>query len=274
MRNLCIKTVLAFSFILVPLSHLSPTPVPVPTPAITPPPQAAKANYTHLSFDEECNTPLDIGYGTDGHKWNAGLWWETVPSPSSFNVNSGILTITPSTSTNVNLCTQFHDYSGGTYFRGGYFEARMLCNDWSAFWLFCAHRPWVNGSLVTSDPLTQTSEIDVIETDPGAAYVNTVTTTVHRNTSGDGGIRDAHNRNNNHVINSTVLGVMHIFGVLWTAEKLTWYVDNVRVCTCRAFPSTWQPMQLILGVGPGGVNGSASTMIPPKMVVDWVRVWQ
>jgi len=95
----------------------TPTPIPSPTPPIAPPPQAAKAGYTHLSFDEECNTALDIGYGTDGHKWNAGLWWEAVPSPTSFNVKNGALTITATTSTNVNLCTQFHDYSGGRYFR-------------------------------------------------------------------------------------------------------------------------------------------------------------
>ena len=252
----------------------TPTPIPSPTPTITPPLQAAEAGYTHLSFDEECHTALDIGYGTDGHKWNAGMWWEPVPRPSSFIVKNGILTITPTTSTNVNLCTQFHDYSGGRYFRGGYFEAKMLCTDWSAFWLYCADRPQVNGSLVTSDPLTQTSEIDIVETDPGVAYVNTVTTTVHRNTGGDGGIPDLHNSKNNNQIGSPVLGEWHTFGVLWTQSTVTWYVDNVKVCSRRAFPSTWQPMQLILGVGPGGVNGSTSTTIPPTLAVNWVRVWQ
>lgn len=284
MTNLSLKTVLAFVFILVPLSlfatHLragstpASTPILGAVPTITPPPQAAKAGYTSLAFDEECNTALDIGYGTDGHKWNAGLWWEHVPGPSSFKVKNGILTITATNSPYVNLCTQFHDASGGTYFKGGYFEARMLCNDWSAFWLFCANRPRVHGKLVTPDPSTQTGEIDIIETDPGDAYVNTVTTTVHKNTSSDGGIRDVQNRNNNNVIGSRVLGEWHTFGVLWTQSILTWYVDDVEVCTYPAFPSTWQPMQLILTAAPRGVNGSASTVLPPTTQIDWVRVWE
>ena len=106
-----------------------------------------------------------------------------------FCVQDGVLTITATASEKVELCTQYHDASGGTYFRGGYFEARMRCSDWSAFWLYCADRPRVYGNRVLRpNPLTWTSEIDIIETDPGSA--NTAFCTVHKNTSGDGGVPD------------------------------------------------------------------------------------
>jgi beta-glucanase (GH16 family) len=156
---------------------------------VAPPPQAAAAGFRELGFDEEFGSPSDIGYGTPGHKWNAGLWWEPVAPSSAFRVQDGVLTITATASEKVELCTQYHDASGGTYFRGGYFEARMRCSDWSAFWLYCADRPRVYGNRVLRpNPLTWTSEIDIIETDPGSA--NTAFCTVHKNTSGDGGVPD------------------------------------------------------------------------------------
>src|ERR1700752_942513 len=84
--------------------------------SIAPPAQASNAGFSKLIFDDEFDGPLDVGYGTDGHKWNAGLCWEKIPSSSAFSVNEGVLTITASATQAVDLCTQFHDASGGTYF--------------------------------------------------------------------------------------------------------------------------------------------------------------
>ena len=239
--------------------------------ALAPPPQAAGAGYGRLVFDEEFNRPPDIGYGTPGHKWNAGLWWETVPDAKQFGVSQGILTITAKPDADVALCTQYHDYSGGTYFQGGYFEAMMKCTDWSSFWLFSAQRPWQ--PVVASNPSTWTSELDIIETDPGAPYVHDVVTTLHKNSGGDGGVPDEQNWNNNNTIAGSPINQWHVYGCLWTQTQVTWYVDNIQVCTFPAYPSTWQPMQLILGAAPGGVNGSGSVQRPPTTAVDWVRVW-
>jgi beta-glucanase (GH16 family) len=241
--------------------------------AITPPAQAFSAGFRNLGFDEEFKGPLDIGYGTPGHKWNAGLWWEPIPSASNFSVRDGVLTITASDSKNAELCTQYHDVSGGRYFQGGYFEARMLCTDWSAFWLFCANRPRVWGNLVRpSNPLSWTNEIDIIETDPGSP--NAAFCTLHANSSGDGGVFDELNNPHRFSIDHPVLGTWHTYGLLWTQDQITWYVDDVQVARARPFPSTWQPMQLVLTAAPGGVNGSASTVLPPITQVQWVRVWE
>jgi beta-glucanase (GH16 family) len=239
-----------------------------PVEGLTPPPQAAAGGFGKLDFDEEFKAPLDIGYGTNGHKWNAGLWWEPVAPTSAFRVQDGVLTIT-----NAELCTQYHDASGGTYFRGGYFEARMRCTDWSAFWLFCADRPRIFGNRVLrSNPLTWTNEIDIIETD--ASTPNTAVTTLHRNTSSDGGVPDQQNANNNNRMPSDqTVAQWHTYGVLWTQTAVTWYVDNVQVCTVAPYASTWQPTQLILSAQPGGVNGGKSNTVPPITQVQWVHVW-
>ncbi len=247
----------------------SSSPKPTPSPSPTPPPQAVASGMTKLRFDEECKSALDIGYGTDGHKWNAGMWYQAVPPTSDFSLNNGVLTITDPNG--VNLCTQYHDASGGTYFTGGYFEAYMLCNDWSAFWLYCAAAP--THSTIASNPLTWNNELDIIESDGG--YPNVATTTIHKNTNGNGGVPDLQNTNNvNTISNPPLIGQWHIFGLLWTQSQVTWYVDNVQVCTAPTYASTWQPVQLILGVGPGGVLGSASTVLPPVVQIKWVRVWQ
>ena len=240
--------------------------------SISPPPQAIAAGFWNLGFDEEFKGPLDIGYGTSGHKWNASLWWEPVALASAFCVQDGVLTITATASEKAELCTQYHDASGGRYFLGGYFEARMRCSDWSGFWLFCANRPRVYGDRIRpSNPLTWTNEIDIIETDPGLP--NTAFCTVHKNTSSDGGVPDEQN-DAPFPIPGPVLGAWHTYGVLWTQNQITWYVDNVKVATARPYSSTWQQVQLILSASPGGVNGSASTVLPPVTQVQWVRVWE
>jgi beta-glucanase (GH16 family) len=243
------------------------------SPAVVPPAQAAAAGFRNLGFDEEFEAPLDIGYGTSGHKWNASLWWQPVAPANAFCVQGGVLTVTATASERAELCTQYHDASGGRYFLGGYFEARMLCTDWSAFWLYCANRSRVYGNLIQqSNPLTWTNEIDIIETDPGLP--NTAICTIHKNTSSDGGVPDQQNNPDYFRLSFPVLGAWHTYGLLWTREHITWYVDNVKVASARPFPSTWQPMQLVLTASPGGANGSLSSVLPPTTEVQWVRVWE
>jgi hypothetical protein len=74
--------------------------------AVRPPPLAMSAGFSNLMFDEEFDRTPDIGFGTAGHKWNAGLWWETIPSPNAFSVSDSVLTITAGRNQEVNLCTQ------------------------------------------------------------------------------------------------------------------------------------------------------------------------
>src|SRR5258708_12700208 len=84
--------------------------------AVSPPAQAVAAGLGRLGFDEEFTGPLDIGYGASGHKWNAGLWWEPVPSSSAFHIQNQVLTITATPSQNTQLCTHYPTASHQTNF--------------------------------------------------------------------------------------------------------------------------------------------------------------
>jgi beta-glucanase (GH16 family) len=144
----------------------------------------------------------------------------------------------------------------------------MSCSDWSAFWLFDWKRPLGN-PVQAANPLTWSNEIDIVETD--GQWPNQYVATLHSNTSSSGGVPDRIEQTYPSVSNT--LGQFHIYGALWTQDGIDWYVDNVKVGTAPAYPSTWQAATLILGIGPGGVNGGRSNLTPPVLEVDWVRVW-
>jgi hypothetical protein len=85
----------------------------------------------------------------------------------------------------------------------------------------CADRPFVWGNRVMpSNPMTWTNEIDVIETD--GKFPDTAVCTLHKNTSGDGGVPDQINQPNNFLLNQKLLGGWHTYGVLWTTNQVTW----------------------------------------------------
>jgi hypothetical protein len=258
-----------------------------PAAGLPPPSQASGAGFRTLVFSEDCQKALDIGFGTQGYlvpdpgcrkKWTAGFWYEASPAPSAYVVSNGVLTITGGASSNANLCTQFHDGTGGAYFQGGYFEAMMQCTDWSAFWLYASQRPWVNGAnsnLLAGNPLTWTAEIDIAETDQGPTHQNQIVGNVHKN-SGSDVVADATAPPTNIFTmpsGGSPFGQWHTYGLLWTPTALTWYVDNIQVATAAPYASTPQSMQLAIAAQPGGVQGGATVVNPPTTKVQWVRVW-
>lgn len=64
------------------------------TAAPVPPSQASAAGYTTLVFSDEFVTAPDIGFATPGHKWNAGLFFESTPPSSCFTNALSVETIT------------------------------------------------------------------------------------------------------------------------------------------------------------------------------------
>jgi len=238
--------------------------------APTAPPQAVAAGFTKLAFADDFLMMPDIGYGTNGHKWNAGLWYEPVPSASCFSWDGKtVLTITsPPGSGQINLCTLSHDTTTGQSFQTGYAEARVLCSNWSAFWfLSTAHAQGKPGLC---------SEIDVVETDSGKP--TTIWQTLHSNTGGGGGVPDTWTQGagdgnlNPQTPGGTILGQWHIFGVLWTASEIVFYCDNQKLASMPTYSSTNQPNFLIFSANPGGIVGGPTT--PPVITeVDWVNFW-
>jgi Glycosyl hydrolases family 16 len=238
--------------------------------------------YNKLIFEDDFTSAPDIGYRETGHKWTSGIWWyqDKTPDKSHFiwdGKDKLTIQVNPGDEMeHCDLCTQYYDHSGGTQFEYGYFEARLWVSDWAAFWLFCWDRPTVHGDKVLpSDPMTWTNELDIIEGDGG--YANRAYCSLHKNTSGDGGVADEMNKGGRNWFdtNAPLSKYWHDYGLLWHPNYLTWFIDSVPILTLEpAYPSTNQPTQLILTAGRGGVGGSPSTQEPPQLKIDWVQVWR
>jgi hypothetical protein len=229
-----------------------------------------------LVFDDEFDAPLDIG--EDGHRWCPNLWYERPASSRQYGVRESCLYLRcfhDDDWRGCQLTTEWASARSGTFFRGGYFEARIKCAPaWNAFWLFSVSH---SRGFAEDDPEHWAGELDILETD--SARPHRFYGTLHRNTAGprSGGPPDDFNRNHSREMASALLGQWHTYAALWTRDDVTWFVDDQETIRCRAFESSWQDMFLILDLVRGGVEGKPAP--PPEtdmieMLVDWVRVWQ
>ena len=243
--------------------------------AATEPPSVPIDERYRLVFSDEFER-LDIG--RIGHKWTNGyrLIKNDLPS-DALSVSGSVLTITGDRN---NISTCYEDASGGTFFRGGYFEARIWSTNWTAFWMMSMHQS-LSRPTVARDPMTWAAEIDIIETDE-TTYPVSVFDALHKNTGNGGGVKDDVNHGARNGFDSPVgpiVGQWHNFSALITPKSVDWFVDGVRTLSCASYESTWQPMALILGVGNGGVvagwgSPAARAHDPAFCRIDWVRVWQ
>jgi hypothetical protein len=230
------------------------------------PAPAREAGFKTVALWDDFDA-LDITFGDRGpSRWHAGLWYLPIPPRSAIRCADSVVTLTGDTA----ITTWCRDSSGGLSWRGGYFEARMRCTNWAAFWLFSvAHT--AGTPVRREDPMTWTSEIDIVETDSGKpkAFI----CSVHKNSSSYGGVKDEVNHGQRNYYNATVpvLGHWHTYGARWTDRDVTWYFNGEEVLKVAPYPSTWQPMYLILSGAPGGVLGGRPVE-PVEVEVDWVRV--
>jgi hypothetical protein len=228
-----------------------------------------------LTFAEEFDT-LDIG--DTGHRWAPRLWYEPGVSADHYACANSVLTLRllrqHGVWQGINIATEWTDTKGGTFFKGGYFAARMkLPRAWPAFWLFSVNHSR-NVTPRADDPTTQCAEIDIFEGD--SARPKMFCGTLHSNTGSYGGIRDQFNRNNCDTLGQDLTLGWHVISALWTQKEIVWYCDERETHRIPAYPSTWQDQFIILGVQPGGIlNGPVPDGTDPvELLVDWVRVWQ
>jgi beta-glucanase (GH16 family) len=233
-----------------------------------------------LALDE----PFD-GSTLDATRWTAmdGPRRDARATPAAVTVSGGVLTLTTSTENGVHE-TGFVTTEGKFLQRRGYFEARIRFHDapgsWCAFWLLS---PTIG--VPRGDPGKAGSEIDVVEhrvTDPSGWDALADMVQVAVNWDGYG----ANRRNVNHVgalpDGAKVQGEWHTYGVLWTTESYTFYVDGVAFwststalsnvaqdvrLTCEVEDASWAGQVPAGGYGPRGVSTT-------RMDVDWVRVWR
>lgn len=231
---------------------------------------------------------LDYGLiGRPGHKWYNGVPPNHYPSVprDCFAVADSVLTITARNRNgkwdDPNLCTAWG--RGGTYFDGdAYFEALIRPSNWTAFWAFGRH-VLEGGSVDRRDPNTWFAEIDFLETSE-TDFPNSTFHAIHRNTGGNGGVRDETNQGATTGYSAParlkpICGAWHKFACWRTASIVRFYVDDHEVCALKPYPSTAQPLAVILGIGMGGVNTGHTEPVPKgaravSCDIDWVRVWQ
>lgn len=213
--------------------------------------------------------------------WDAGKvnneWQKYVESTDNYKVENGILSIT-ATKTGENN-------------KGGYTSTRLSSQNKKNFKYgrieFRAKMPngkgtwpalWMLGSNRNEVGWPRCGEIDVME------YVGYQPNTIHTNihTQNDYGVT-----NNKVAINmKTAEEEFHIYGIIWTAEAISFYIDSPHNIKNTYAPieknaDNWaysQPFYLIMnfavGGAWGGVQGVDETIWPQTMEVDYARVYQ
>jgi hypothetical protein len=242
-----------------------------PPPPPAPPPQAVAAGFTRLDFELDPTRPLDIGWDDwPGHDWYPGMWWEHQWPRRDQIVQDrakGVLLLHDTVLTTI---VHRDPSPGGRTWDGGYFEIDGVGHNWSSFWLMSvAHA--MRRPQTSADPLSYTSELDIYEGDEGTP--DNLVSTLHLDTSNDAAVPDKINRNNNKDVSPIrIAGERHRIGALWLKRRIDIYLDGRKVNSFPVFPSTNQPMFIVIGEGPGGVN-HGPTVSPEDYVVYSLCVW-
>jgi beta-glucanase (GH16 family) len=263
-----------------PAPSVAPTTVPTSSP---PPPQSPGATMT-MTFDDEFNGAAGAPVNTTNWTDDTGPWsqnqeledYANVTSPSGTNYapqyaeqdGNGHLVITANSGNPFAATCSARLTTRGIFSQTyGYFEARIQIPPgqglWPAFWL-------TDGTGTTS------GEIDAMETIGSAPA--TVFGALHGpgfNTTGP--LTVEYTEPSGVALSSG----FHIYGVLWNASSIKYYLDNALYATVTpsTIPAggTWvfnQPFYLVLNLAVGGDfpgSPNSSTPFPATMIVDYVH---
>jgi Ca2+-binding RTX toxin-like protein len=182
-----------------------------------------------------------------------------------FSVADGVLTITAAKTPDELKASLWNlDYTSGllttkgTFAQQyGYFEMRADLPDakgaFPAFWLLPA-----DGSF--------TAEIDIME------YVNetnSVHNTVHYGPNGANWTAESFKS-----FVTDLSSGYHTFGLRWTADTLTWYVDGTQVVQTATPAGAQKPMYMLANYAVGGDwAGDTTAATMPGMSIDYIRAY-
>ena len=213
--------------------------------------------------------------------WDDHIWYDDPPgrawAPTHY-VHGGILNLVsrrndryPGCDSNCYPISTATTFSSRKSFQHGYFEARIRwtkgAGSWPAFWLIST------GWAKTGSCATPSGELDVMEgqgIEPTVLYG-----TIHKDSAGRCG-GDVQNDNNYQPVGTDLTKAFHTYAALWTASKVSWYLDNRLIMSAPTYSSDNQPMFLLLQMWSGGWTRDPDSTTPQELrtQVDWVRVWQ
>ncbi|CAN7294992.1 family 16 glycosylhydrolase [Phenylobacterium sp. LjRoot225] len=246
-----------------------------------------------MTFSDEFNALSLQNKSAGGGTWATSFAWDryvtlsahTIPSEQEvyvdpqfagsgttalglnpFKVSNGVLTITPSaTAGAVKSALWNYDYTSGLLTtkgsfaqQYGYFEMRADLPEakgaFPAFWLLPA-----DGSF--------TAEIDIMEY---VGEANTVHNTVHYGPDGAHWTADSFK---SYV--ADLASGFHTFGLRWTAQTLTWYVDGTQVAQVATPAGAQKPMYMLANYAVGGdwAGDIAANATLPGMSIDYIRAY-
>jgi len=203
--------------------------------------------------------------GNNELQWYVNPAYAPTSSIKPFSDSNGVLTITANkTPDALKSAVGGYSYTSGmlssystfsqTY---GYFEMRADMPSeqgaWPAFWLLPESGAWP-------------PELDVVEMigqDP-----HTIQNTVHSDATG------THTKQGfNTEVGST--DGYHTYGVLWKADTITWYFDDVAVAQAATPSDMHDPMYMLVDLAVGGIAGTPTDGLPngSSMKIDYIKAY-
>jgi beta-glucanase (GH16 family) len=137
---------------------------------------------------------------------------------------------------------------------------------WPAFWML--------GNNISSVGWPACGEIDIMEMAGGGTRENTILGTIHWDFNGHASFGGS-------TTGTHWPDTYHIYAIEWEQSEIRWYVDGVQYVAANITINNTEefsrPMFLLLNLAVGGTfpgNPDATTVLPQRMLVDYVRVYQ
>ncbi len=135
---------------------------------------------------------------------------------------------------------------------------------------------WMLGENIDQVGWPKCGEIDIMEKIGGSGNENTVYGTAHWDNSGQNA-----SYGGDQIVSTNLKNQFHVYSIVWNAEKITWYIDDVEYHVIDTTPAGLSEFQeefhLLINVAVGGNwpgNPDATTSFSQYLVVDYVRVFQ
>jgi beta-glucanase (GH16 family) len=228
-------------------------------------------NWTH-EIGDGCNVNL-CGWGNNELEYYRS---------ENTSVANGLLTITAKQEsfggrsyTSSRLKTE-----GKKFFTYGRIDIRAKLPKGQGIWPAL----WMLGENISEVSWPASGEIDIMEMVGGSGGESTVVGTAHWNNGGTGASYSPASFGDTLTLTGgeTLANKYHVFSLIWNADSLTWYIDDVEyhrmaIDNSVSLSAFQKEFFLLFNVAVGGNwpgVPNANTSFPQRMLVDYVRVFQ